>query len=195
MTKDEVRSRIRSMRRDLLPEDISYAKELLAGLFFDIPDDRLKDLKGVLVGSYMPFDREVDVTGLTGELKARGARLSFPRVEGDRIVFREADIDNAEHFTEGSYRIKEPKGDLPLAEPDIIIVPGVAYNDEGVRLGMGGGFYDRYYKEHPDALYIGVCYAFQIVSDMPFDENDMVCDILIPLDTGYDDESEGEDET
>ena len=195
MTKKEVRDTIRSMRREVESEDASYAKDLLAELFFEIPDDRLEDLKGACVGLYMPFDGELDVTGLAGELLSRGASLAFPSVEGDRIVFRSADIGSKDQFCRGAYIILEPRSDLMPAEPDIIIVPGVAYNDEGIRLGMGGGFYDKYYKDHPDALYIGVCYAFQVVSDLPFDEDDMACDILIPVDTGYDDDdTEGEDE-
>ena len=46
---------------------------------------------------------------------------------------------------------------------------------------MGGGFYDRYSKEHTSALYIGVCYAFQMTSDLPFDDMDMTVDILLPV--------------
>ncbi|MBP5654319.1 MAG: 5-formyltetrahydrofolate cyclo-ligase [Clostridiales bacterium] len=195
MTKKELRDKIRQMRREVEAEDASYASELLADLIFEIPDDNLSDLEGKTVGLYKAFDGEIDVSLLAEKVSSRGARTAFPAVAKDKIVFRQAGIDADEMFEEGAYGIKQPKEGLAEVVPDIIIVPGVAYNEEGIRLGMGGGYYDRYYRENPDAVYVGVCYDFQVTSDLPFDDGDMACDILIPIDTRYDeDEDEGEDE-
>lgn len=190
MDKKEIRNRVRQMRQQVDKEDALYASGLLAELFFEIPDDRLSDLAGRTVGLYMTFDGEIEVKPLAVRLRERGANTAYPEVRSGKIVFREADADNDDMFVKGSFGIKEPLSDLAEVTPDIIIVPGVAYNDEGVRLGMGGGYYDAYYRENPNALYVGVCYDFQVISDLPFDENDMACDILIPIDTEYDEEDD-----
>lgn len=192
--KKTIRARIRAMRRDIDQEDASYASEILSDLFFEIPDERLKDLlKGGTAGLYMPFDGEIDVLPLAQRLRSAGVKTAFPRVSGDGIIFLEADDTDLSLFEKGSCGIREPLEGLPETSPDLIIVPGVAYNDEGVRLGMGAGYYDRYYREHLEAVYVGVCYDIQVISDLPFDEDDMACDILIPVDVGYDEDSDDEE--
>ena len=78
----------------------------------------------------------------------------------------------------------------PVAsERDIVIVPAIAYNDEGIRLGQGGGYYDRLWKDlggdSPDRknVIVGICYDFQMISSIPVDENDMVCDVIFAVPT------------
>ena len=189
--KKIIRDKIRAMRRDVDPEDAAYAAELLADLFFEIPDDRLTNaLSGGTVGLYMPFDGEIDVIPLARKLISRGVPTAFPVTAGDDILFRIADPDKKELFTEGRYGISEPKADLKEITPDVVIVPAVAFNEEGVRLGMGAGYYDRYYKAHQEAVYVGVCYDMQVTSDLPFDEDDMAADILLPIDVKYDEDDE-----
>ena len=192
--KKTVREKIRAMRREIEAEDALYASKALSELFFEIPDERLsKALSGGTVALYMPFDGEIDVLPLAKRLMASGVKTAYPQVKDGRLIFREADASDDTLFEKGAYGIPEPKEDLPGTEPDLIIVPAVAYNDEGIRLGMGAGYYDRYYKDHPQALYVGVCYDIQVTSDLPFDEDDMAVDILIPVDVSYDyDPDDGE---
>lgn len=189
--KKLIRDKIRAMRKEVDPEDASYAADLLADLFFEIPDDRLsKVLSGGTVGLYMPFDGEIDVLPLARKLASRGAVTAFPVTVGDELIFRAADPDRTELFADGKYGISEPLPDLPEVTPDVIIVPAVAYNEEGIRLGMGLGYYDRYYKAHQEAVYVGVCYDMQVTSDLPFDEDDMAADILLPIDVKYDEDDD-----
>ena len=194
--KKIIRDKIRAMRRDVDPEDAAYAAELLSELFFEIPDERLRRvLSGGTVALYMPFDGEIDVIPLARKLLSQGVTTVFPVIVGDRMIFRAADPGKKELFAESRYGIAEPIPDLPELTPDLVILPAVAFNEEGVRLGMGAGYYDRYYKEHQEALYVGVCYDIQVTSDLPFDEDDMAADILLPIDVKYyedDDEDIGE---
>lgn len=189
--KKIIRDKIRAMRRDVDPEDAAYAAELLSELFFEIPDERLRRvLSGGTVALYMPFDGEIDVIPLARKLLSQGVTTVFPVIVGDRMIYRAADPDRKELFAEGRYGIAEPIPDLPELTPDLVIVPAVAFNEEGVRLGMGAGYYDRYYKEHQEALYVGVCYDIQVTSDLPFDEDDMAADILLPIDVKYDEDDD-----
>ena len=87
------------------------------------------------------------------------------------------------YFETGAYKISEPASGLEKAEPrdiDIAVIPAIAYNEEGTRLGQGGGYYDKYFAQ-TDALLVGVCYDFQICSELPFDEHDLTVDILLPV--------------
>ena len=189
--KKIIRDKIRAMRRDVDPEDAAYAAELLSELFFEIPDERLRRvLSGGTVALYMPFDGEIDVIPLARKLLSQGVTTVFPVIVGDRMIYRAADPDRKELFAEGRYGIAEPIPDLPELTPDLVILPAVAFNEEGVRLGMGAGYYDRYYKEHQEALYVGVCYDIQVTSDLPFDEDDMAADILLPIDVKYDEDDD-----
>ncbi|MBO4459849.1 MAG: 5-formyltetrahydrofolate cyclo-ligase [Clostridiales bacterium] len=189
--KKIIRDKIRAMRRDVDPEDAAYAADLLSELFFEIPDERLRRvLSGGTVALYMPFDGEIDVIPLARKLLSQGVTTVFPVIVGDRMIFRAADPDKKELFAESRYGIAEPIPDLPELTPDLVIVPAVAFNEEGVRLGMGAGYYDRYYKAHQEAVYVGVCYDMQVTSDLPFDEDDMAADILLPIDVKYDEDDE-----
>ena len=189
--KKIIRDKIRAMRRDVDPEDAAYAADLLSELFFEIPDERLRRvLSGGTVALYMPFDGEIDVIPLARKLLSQGVTTVFPVIVGDRMIFRAADPGKKELFAESRYGIAEPIPDLPELTPDLVIVPAVAFNEEGVRLGMGAGYYDRYYKAHQEAVYVGVCYDMQVTSDLPFDEDDMAADILLPIDVKYDEDDE-----
>ena len=64
-------------------------------------------------------------------------------------------------------------------EPDLIIVPGVAFDLEGHRLGFGAGYYDRFLKQIPQAYKIGICFNFQKVKAVPTEETDIKMDEVI----------------
>jgi len=82
----------------------------------------------------------------------------------------------------GSYGILEPKKDsineVKIGEIDLIIVPGVAFDKSGNRLGHGKGYYDRLLK-NSNAVKIALCYELQVVDKVPTDENDIPVDIII----------------
>ncbi len=80
----------------------------------------------------------------------------------------------------GSYNIFEPLGNN-IVHPstiDLIIVPGIAFDASGMRLGRGKGFYDRLLKE-TTALKIGICYDFQLIDDIPHEIHDIPMDAII----------------
>ncbi|MBO4407648.1 MAG: 5-formyltetrahydrofolate cyclo-ligase, partial [Clostridiales bacterium] len=83
------------------------------------------------------------------------------------------------------FGIAEPDESCILADPssiDMIILPAVAYNDEGVRLGMGGGYYDRFCSSC-NAVTVGICYDFQINSSIPVEDHDLCVDYLFVVET------------
>ena len=85
-------------------------------------------------------------------------------------------------LADGAYGIAEPQGEsvCAAAEIDLMIVPGVAFTREGVRLGRGKGYYDRYLaREGVRAYTVGVCYACQLLQELPSEEHDRRVDIVV----------------
>lgn len=85
--------------------------------------------------------------------------------------------------TPGPFRIPQPKPDAPLVEPGVLIIPLLAATPQGLRLGQGGGHYDRYLAARRDAgtspLAIGVGFDMQIVDQLPADPWDMRLDFVV----------------
>jgi len=97
----------------------------------------------------------------------RGVPLLWPRIDGEQLVFVEA---GASERVVGTFGILEPptaKAPSPLAGGDWVVVPGLAFDESGARLGRGGGFYDRALAAAPEPVRVGVGYDFQCVDPVP----------------------------
>jgi len=183
--KKKIRKEIRRRRRELSSKTLSAIDNSLPEFISAIGDkELLKTLKNAKrIALYRAFDGEVPVDGLAKFFMDKGITCCFPRIENDRMVFCDCiSLDDSE-FTVSSLGIKEPDTSKPPVEPgdiDVVVLPALAYNEEGTRLGQGGGYYDKYFAQ-TDALLVGVCYDFQICSELPFDEHDLTVDILLPV--------------
>lgn len=109
-------------------------------------------------------------------------RWVLPRVDGDALTFHAVTIpDNDLHL--GAFNIREPLSSsprVPVAEIDLFLCPGLAFDLQGNRLGRGRGFYDRMLAQaRPDAFKLGVCFPFQIVADTFSEPHDIRMDGLI----------------
>lgn len=104
--------------------------------------------------------------------------LVFPRIEGTRLSLRI--VRKREELVRGVFGIWEPSGDAPLVEtmPSIILVPGLAFDKAGGRLGRGRGYYDRLLAATP-GFRLGVCFDDQIYSSVPQESHDMRMDALL----------------
>lgn len=130
------------------------------------------------IALYAAVRGELDLTPLAQLLDDK--QLVWPVSHGDgHMVFRRADI---QHLRPGRYGIPEPL-DGPALEPsalDVILVPGAAFSKDGGRLGMGGGYYDRYLcGVRPDALRIGVGYHWQVLDRLPLLPHDLLMTHLV----------------
>jgi len=136
--------------------------------------------------AYMPVRGEVDVAPLVEELWARGVRVLLPRCRpGQPGVMDVACAPDLAVLRPGAHGIAEPDPDACPAEaapaPDLVLVPGVGFDRRGLRLGFGGGFYDRFLAGlgRPGPLLLAPCYAFQLLEALPADPWDIPVDVII----------------
>lgn len=172
MEKSEVRRKINAMRRMLSEaEKLSAAQEVF---------DRLEQTAAFLMADkVLMYHSLPDELSTHNFLKKWGSRKHFflPRVNGVNLDILPYDEQRLEL---GSFHIEEPQGE-DLVDPDeieLIIVPAVAYDRRGNRLGRGKGFYDRLLGE-AKATKIGVGYDFQLLDKLPAEPHDVPMDMVI----------------
>lgn len=134
-----------------------------------------------VVGGYRAIRGEVDLDAALTRLHDGGAMVTVPRVSGDRLDFMP--WSPTSRTVAGSFGIDEPiNGEpLPLSQHDVVLVPLVAFDETGQRLGQGGGFYDRAIAAAGASrpLLIGVAHAFQQVRSVPVEAWDMPLDAVV----------------
>lgn len=134
------------------------------------------------IALYAPAHNETDTELLLMAALQAGKRVLYPAVCGHQMVFRS--VDRIEDLQKGSFGIPEPCStgvDHLADEADLIVVPGVAFDLSGHRIGYGKGFYDRF-LHHPDcsAHLIGLCHDFQLTEGkIPFDAHDIPMEIIV----------------
>ena len=153
--------------------------------------DRIMGAK--MVAAYMPIDEELLLDSIIRKLLEADVKMCFPKVEGDDIIFYEASSEDS--FEEGSFSIREPKSGLKKVDPqeiDVMLVPGMAYDRKGTRLGRGKGYYDRYcrkLKEEGRISILGFVSEKNCFAALPRDPWDLVADAVV-TETSFTDVSE-----
>ena len=119
---------------------------------------------------YWPLPDEVDICPLIDEA-LRNKRVILPVVVGDDML--PVELTATTVWRRGAFGIMEPQGS-PCTEPiDLIVVPGVAFDAAGHRMGRGRGYYDRFLAAMPQVPTIGVAFDFQMVPHVPYDRYDV----------------------
>lgn len=130
------------------------------------------------VALYAALPDEADPGPVRARLEARGCRIGLPRVRDDGAL----DVVAADGPLEPGFRgVLEPGGEpLPLHGIDVVVVPGVAFDRDGGRLGRGGGHYDRLLGALPaSATRVGFAFAFQLVDHVPLLDHDQPVDVIV----------------
>jgi 5-formyltetrahydrofolate cyclo-ligase len=121
-----------------------------------------------VVSAYVPMRSEIDPMPLARALEARGAMVALPAIVDGAMVFRLWRSGNA--LVPGTFGTFEPEGEA--VTPGLLIVPLLAFTRQGLRLGYGGGFYDKWLAAHPGVPAYGVAYAAQEVAELPGEPHD-----------------------
>ena len=114
------------------------------------------------------------------ELISNAKQVFLPKVIGDKMEFRK--VKDFSSLEKGNFDIMEPKDDCPVDNKlDVILVPTVGITPEGVRLGYGHGFYDKFLAENKTTT-ISLTFEKQIVKNIPKSEHDIIIDWIVTED-------------
>jgi len=133
---------------------------------------------------FVSFRSEIDTSIVIKNILDSGKRLVVPVTDIKSKSLKLSYVNNIGDLVSGTYGIPEPKpSSFQEASPgdiDLVLVPGACFNLKGYRLGYGGGYYDKFLpKIKKDALSLGLCFDFQIVSSIKPEKHDIPVDIVL----------------
>jgi 5-formyltetrahydrofolate cyclo-ligase len=177
--KRELRERMRGVRNGIDPHRREGWSSTIVGAVHELPEV----VAARTVTAYLSFGSEIATGELIAALDAEGKRVGVPIVRDGEMVmvaFRPGDPTERSEFG-----MQEPVGgeEIPAQEVDALVIPGLAFDGDGFRLGYGGGFYDRYVRRtRPEALRVGICFTEQIVDGVPHGDADESIDRIVTQD-------------
>ena len=175
MNKAELRKEIRAKKRAMTEEEIVSKSHRLCQKFLQC--DAYQNVKTIY--GYLPYNQEVRTWELLEKAMEDGKRVAVPKVYGEEMRF--IYITDFFQVSDGYCGIPEPLEDEPIAEEKdaLVLMPGLAFDREGHRIGYGGGFYDRFLSAEPSHPTVALCYDFQLVEELPTEEFDIPVDLVI----------------
>ena len=136
---------------------------------------------------YISYGSEIDTKYIIERAIKEGKNIYCPRTEFSTRLMNAVKIENFDNLIKSKYGALEPKEGEPFIDPndlDLIVVPGVAFDKNGGRLGYGAGFYDRYFKRINDdnksrITKLVLAYDFQLIDKIPTDKEDVLIDLVV----------------
>lgn len=176
LSKEELRERARAVRSGLSPEDArSYSRSICESLCRSLNGE-----KTVMV--YVSKPPEVDTMPLIRYLIGHDVRVVVPIIERETRTLRLSCLRDPDHLVTSTFSVPEPIGnEIPVSGEDleVVIVPLLAFDRAGHRLGYGAGYYDRFLSSYPRAKKVGAAFSCQEIGLVPADDNDVAMDMII----------------
>jgi 5-formyltetrahydrofolate cyclo-ligase len=176
----------RALRRDVIerrdalaPPDRAERSRRIADRVLELPEVR----GARTVMAFWPFGSEVDTRPLIEDLRGRGAVVALPRIEGHDLVAVASEPGGPTRTT--GFGVTEPAGGAALepGDVDVVLVPGVAFDRRGARVGYGRGFYDRFLpRTRPGVAALASAFAVQLVDEVPEGGADRRVDAIVTED-------------
>lgn len=175
MDKKALRASIRARKRAMTEAQIEEKSRLLGELF--AASDLYRDAKTIY--GYLPYNQEVRTVPMLERALADGKRVAVPKVYGEEMKF--IYLTDLSQVAKGYAGIPEPIGDGPVAEDPtaLVLMPGLAFDREGHRIGYGGGFYDKFLAAEPGHPTLALCYDFQMLPKLETEEFDIPVDCVL----------------
>lgn len=129
---------------------------------------------------YYPLPDEMDTRPLMTSLTAQGKIIGLPQVDDKGLVFRR--WQSGETLTRGPYQTLEPELQAEIMNPEVVVVPLLAFDSKGYRLGYGKGHYDRTLaalRQNGGVIAVGYAWSFQAVETLPHEAHDMPLDTVV----------------
>ena len=175
MDKKALRQSIRAQKRAMTEEEIIRRSEALGRLFLE--SEAYQNAKTIY--GYLPYNQEVRTVPMLEQALKDGKRVAVPKVYGDEMKFLY--LDDLTAVAKGYSGIPEPIADEPVADDEtaLVLMPGLAFDPQGHRIGYGGGFYDKFLSAEPNHPTLALCYAFQMLPSLETEDHDIPVDYVL----------------
>ncbi len=177
MTKAQLRAQYKATRNAIPAEAQARASQRICSAVAALDTYR----RAEILLLYAKTGSEVDLLPLFEQAKKDGIPCAFPRCISKGIM-EFYHVDTLAELAEGAFGIMEPRADRPPVTDlsgALMLVPAIAYDADGYRLGYGGGYYDRFLAAHPTLKTVGVTYAACLTSTLPRGEFDKAVNTVI----------------
>lgn len=175
MDKKVLRAQIREQKRAMSEQQINMLSQALAEKFFET--EQYKSASTIY--GYLPYNQEVRTIPILQRALSDGKVVAVPKVIDDRMIF--VVMNDLSKVSKGYAGIPEPIENGPEADdPDaLVLMPGLAFDPQGHRVGYGGGFYDRFLEKEPNHPTVALCYSFQVFPELETQEHDIPVDLVL----------------
>jgi len=175
MDKKALRKEIREKKRAMSLQEIEEKSKALAEQF--LRSELYRSAKSVY--GYLPYNQEVRTTDMLRQAQLDGKRVAVPKVYGDEMKFLW--LDDLDRVEKGYSGIPEPIADGPEADDPtaLVLMPGLAFDKKGHRIGYGGGFYDKFLASEPNHPTLALCFDFQMFPKLETEEFDIPVDVVL----------------
>lgn len=183
VAKNELRQRMKELREALSPDDVVQKSAAAAAHVLALPE--LAAARVVAVYAPISGSNELATRPIHDGVRARGGRVVYPIVRKGELPLEWSavdDVDDVSALPRSSLGIPTPPPSaprVPLDEIDLFVIPGLAFDLLGERLGWGGGHYDRTVSRVPRATRVGYAYDFQLVPLVPVGADDQRVDVVV----------------
>ena len=178
LNKQELRKEMRLRKRQFTSEQLEKLSLASIGKLLQHP----RILQAHCIMLYASLPDEVNTHHAIQQLLQEGKTILLPVVTGEGSMVLRTTSPN-DPMQEGAFHIYEPTGALftHYNQIEVAVIPGMAFDTKGQRLGRGKGYYDRFLPHlSPDIYIIGVCFPFQLLEEIPTEEHDKKVNIVIP---------------
>lgn len=177
VTKSALRATALAARGAVPVADRRRAAQTIAMRRFPVPLG-----EGTIVAGYSPIRSECDPIPLMRSLAAKGAQLALPVIHDRFKELTFSEWRQGAQLIAGPYGILQPRSEAAPLEPDVILVPLVAFDRRCRRIGYGAGYYDRTLadlRKRKVVIAVGLAFAAQEVATIPADEHDQRLDLVL----------------
>lgn len=176
MTKEQLRESMRGKRRALTQSEVLHLSEKIRERLFSL--DCIKSASAVC--TFISAFKEPDTLEIIRLLINEGKRVAVPVTDEKNVTLSLSYIDSTDGLTHGAYGIYEPSVIQPadICDMDAVLVPALAFDRFGGRMGFGKGYYDRLLAEK-DCVKVGLCYDFQLLDKIPTEPHDVAMNYII----------------
>ena len=141
----------------------------------------LNNINSDYVGSYVDYNFELSTNSLNKYLIEKNINICLPKINSQSKEINFFKFSTGTKLIKNKYNILEPEVTNEIIFPKLVLVPLLAFNESGFRLGYGGGFYDKYFssQEENDITKVGLGFSFQKANEIPIENHDQKLDWIL----------------